>query len=163
MGIWHSKRSMSLCTTLTAFTLLSACGSSATPETVTPAEPVAYVEEAPEAYTPPVTEGEIARTDLNQVLDGGLGRFLQGVGTEPHFDASRNFVGFRLTHLYPDDPRFQTLDLHPGDVVTHINGVQIERPEHAMQVWDALRVSSELVVHYQREGEARDLRFAIVD
>lgn len=108
------------------------------------------------------TRGVIARKELLPVLDGGLGRFLQNVETEPEFHKGA-FVGFRIVSLFPGDLAFASLDLRPGDTVTRINGKPIERPEQAIAVWEELRTASDLVVDYQRGGEARALRFAIVD
>ncbi len=96
------------------------------------------------------------------MLERGLGRFLQGVETEP-FRENGRFVGFRLVTFYPDDPGLSSLDLHAGDVVLRVNGQPIERPEQASRVWDSLRVASELVVEYRRGDEPRELRFTIVD
>ena len=73
------------------------------------------------------------------------------------------FVGFRVLSFYPDDPALSSVDLSSGDVVVRVNGQSIERPEHAIRVWDSLRVASELVVDVLRDGEPRELRFAIVD
>ncbi len=109
-----------------------------------------------------VSEGVIARTDLLPVLDGGLGRFLQNVQTEPAFHKGA-FVGFRIVSLFPGEPAFASLDLRPGDTVTRINGKPIERPEQAIAVWEELRTASDLIVDYRRNGEAHALRFAIVD
>lgn len=109
-----------------------------------------------------VTEGVIARTELLPVLDDGLGRFLQNVQTEPEFHKGA-FVGFRIVSLFPGEPAFASLDLRPGDTVTHVNGKPIERPEQAIAVWEALRTASDLIVDYRRDGEAHALRFAIVD
>lgn len=116
----------------------------------------------PEIPAVRVVSGEIARADMNAVIDAGLGRFLQGVGTEAQLEEG-HFVGFRLTRLYPDDVRFQRLDLGPGDVVTRVNGQPIERPEQALAVWNGLRVASELMVEYVRGEERRQLRFDILD
>lgn len=139
---------------------LGCAGAQADPEPTTPA-PVAEAEAAP-AYEPPVTSGTILRAELTPVLDAGLGRFLQGVLTEPRLEDG-DFVGFEIVSLYPDDPRFARLDLQPGDVVTKVNGRPIERPEHAIEVWSSLRVASQLLVEYLHEGERRELRFEIVD
>jgi hypothetical protein len=109
-----------------------------------------------------VSEGVIARTELLPVLDDGLGRFLQNVQTEPAFHKGA-FVGFRIVSLFPGEPAFASLDLRPGDTVTRINGKPIERPEQAIAVWEELRTASDLIVDYQRDGEAHALRFAIVD
>jgi hypothetical protein len=109
-----------------------------------------------------VSTGTIAREELLPVLDGGLGRFLQHVETEPAFHKG-TFVGFRIVSLFPGEPAFASLDLRPGDTVTRINGKPIERPEQAAAVWETLRTASNLVVEYRRNGEKHALRFAIVD
>jgi hypothetical protein len=114
-----------------------------------------------EAY-PRVSTGSIARRELLPVLDGGLGRFLQNVDTEPAFHKG-TFIGFRIVSLFPGEPTFASLDLRPGDTVTRINGKPIERPEQAAAVWEDLRTASNLVVSYRRDGEKHALRFAIVD
>ncbi len=109
-----------------------------------------------------VTEGVITRAELLPVLDDGLGRFLQNVETEPKFHKGA-FVGFRIVSLFPGEPAFASLDLRPGDTVTHVNGKPIERPEQAVAVWEELRTAPDLIVDYRRDGEAHALRFAIVD
>lgn len=107
-------------------------------------------------------DGHIHRAELLPVLEAGLGRFLQGVETRPVVRDGQ-FVGFRLVTLWPQDPRFQDLPLGAGDVVVRVNGQPIERPGQALQVWNGLRVASALYVEYLRDGEEKDLRFAIVD
>ena len=111
---------------------------------------------------PRKTTGAISRDELLPVLDGGLGRFLQNVKTEPAFHKG-SFVGFRIVSLFPGEPAFASLDLRAGDTVTRINGKPIERPEQAVAVWETLRTASNLVVEYQRGGEKHALRFTIVD
>ncbi len=148
-------------TTLALAFALGCGGASADPASTTPPPATAESEPVP-AYEPPVTSGSILRAELMPVLDAGLGRFLQGVVTEPRLEDGE-FVGFEIVSLYPDDPRFARLDLQPGDVVTRVNGQSIERPEHAIAVWSGLRVASQLLVEYLHEGEARELRFEIVD
>ena len=111
---------------------------------------------------PRVSTGVISRDELVPVLDGGLGRFLQNVETEPAFHKG-SFVGFRIVSLFPGEPAFASLDLRPGDTVTRINGKSIERPEQAAAVWEDLRTASNLVVDYRRGGEQHALRFTIVD
>jgi hypothetical protein len=111
---------------------------------------------------PRVSTGVISRDELLPVLDGGLGRFLQNVETEPAFHKGA-FVGFRIVSLFPGEPAFASLDLRPGDTVTRINGKPIERPEQAAAVWESLRTASNLVVEYRRDGEEHALRFTIVD
>lgn len=150
---------------------VAACGGSHAGRATTPvsgqAEPTAGLEPPPPGEPAPQPEPlprqqAIARADLVPVLDAGLGRFLQGVSTEASLVDGR-FVGFRILSLYPNDPRFRGVDLRPGDVVTRVNGTSIERPEGAFEVWNGLRVSSELMIEYLRDGERRELRYPIVD
>ena len=111
---------------------------------------------------PRVTSGVIARSDLIPVLDEGLGRYLQNVEAEPSFHQGV-FVGFRIVSLFPGELTYASLDLRPGDTVTRVNGRSIERPEQAVAIWESLRAASDLVVHYERDGEEHALHFRIVD
>lgn len=121
---------------------------------------------APQSSTngmaPRARSGVIMRTDLLPVLERGLGSYLKHVKTEPTFHQG-TFVGFRIISFFPGDLGYASLDLRPGDVVTHINGRSIERPEQAVAVWEELRTADDLVVHYRRDGEPLALRFRIVD
>jgi type II secretory pathway component PulC len=140
---------------------VAGCGAAPPRATAASAEPApASAEPAVEAPTPIHREGVIPRAELDTVLAGGLGRFLQGVATEPHLEEGR-FVGFRLTALQA--PYFAGLDLRAGDTVLTVNGLPIERPEQALAAWDGLRVASELTLEYLRSGERQQLRFAIED
>ncbi|MCA9536458.1 MAG: hypothetical protein KC593_22400 [Myxococcales bacterium] len=152
-------RTFGLAAAVTFVATALGCGGTSAPETAS--APAATVER-PAEPPQPRREGVIAREELLPIIEGGLGRFLGGVGTEPQVEAGR-FVGWRITRLYPEDPRFTDLPLQLGDVVTRVNAQPIERPEQAFQVWDSLRVASELVVDFQHEGEARQMRYAIVD
>ncbi|UJR87092.1 hypothetical protein [Sandaracinus amylolyticus] len=125
----------------------------------------AHAEPEPVAAAPlaPVPEGAsvIQRAMLDEVLEAGLGRFLQRIGTEPDLRDGR-FVGFRVVELR-DEALFAGLDLAPGDTIVQVNGQGIERPEHAFTVWTGLRVASELTIVVLRGEERRELRFPIVD
>lgn len=140
------------------------CGGASRPAAAPPPSepapaPVAEPEPPPER---PEGDGTIARAELEPILEAGLGRFLQGVETEPVLEGGR-FVGFRLISLYPNDERMADVGLSPGDVIERVNGQPIERPEQALSVWNSLRVASELWIEFQRGEEERELRFEIVD
>lgn len=96
------------------------------------------------------------------VLDLGIPRFLQQLETEPAL-SNGHFIGFRLLSFFPNDPRFSALDLRVGDVVTSINGLPVERPEHALRIWQELRVASEIRVRSLRGGAQREILFEITD
>ena len=72
------------------------------------------------------------------------------------------FHGFRVTALH--DPSFWAgVDLAPGDVITAVNGLPIERPEMAQTAFESLDVASELHVSCERDGQPHDLVYTIVD
>jgi len=104
--------------------------------------------------------GVIPRAELDQVLSGSPGTFLQHVDSEPRFQSGK-FAGWRLVAFFPGDARFAGVDLRAGDVVKRVNGNTVERPEQLMQVWQELRTSNELVVDIERDGRRRTLRWTI--
>jgi S1-C subfamily serine protease len=141
---------------------LIACGGNPGPEESTTPIAVEAPDPEPPAPEPTRPSNTIVRSELDAVLEAGLGRFLQGVETQPHVVDGR-FVGFRLVSFYPDEERLSSVDLGPGDVVTRVNGQPIERPDQALSVWNGLRVASELWIEYLRGDEERELRYAIED
>ena len=134
------------------------------PDLDTPLEPSALLtppEPAPRPAPPAprLRSGAIHRADLTRVVDAGLGRFLQHVEVDAALQAGK-FMGFRIVSLTP--PEFwRGVDLRPGDVVTEINGMSIERPPQAYEAFTSLKTAKELVVSYTREGQSRQLVYAI--
>ena len=144
---------------LAGVALLVACGSSY-PESEYPPAPPPGVTLA-EDDGAPAPPGALWRKDVNAVLDEGLGRFLQRVALEPEVQQSA-FVGFRVVELKPPE-WWQGVDILPGDIVTLVNGMPIEKPTEAHDAFESLRKSDKLTVKYLRAGEARELTYSIVD
>ncbi len=107
-------------------------------------------------------QGTLERSEVDAVLNAGPQEFIKHVRVSPALLAGK-FIGFRLVEFFPGDPRFARVDLHPGDVVTRVNGLPIERPEQVMKVWETLKVADELKVEYIRGGMVKVLRWKIVD
>lgn len=118
----------------------------------------------PTLPAPAAAEGErtVTRTAVLAVLDKGIPWILRQVETEPALERGR-FVGFRLVTFFGSDARFRGVDLGPGDVVLRINGLPIERPEHAYRIWQELRVASEIRIEILRAGAPREVGYTIVD
>jgi len=72
------------------------------------------------------------------------------------------FHGWRIVS-FRDPARWADVDLKPGDVVLKVNDHKLERPEDAMVPWQSLAIASELRVSYERDGQAKELRYEIVD
>lgn len=107
-------------------------------------------------------KGTIRRTELVAVLEHRPAAFLRKVDSEPHLENGR-FRGWAIRSFFPGDPRFSSIDLQRGDVVTRINGRSIERPDQFIQVWEDLRQARELRVELLRNGQPHVSRWAIID
>ena len=140
-------------------TWLSGCGSEY-PESEYPKAPPPGVNVS-EADVAPAAPGTLWRSDVNQALDAGLGRFLQRVELSPQVHEGK-FVGFRIVELRPPS-WWQGVDLFPGDVVTRVNDMPIEQPTEAHAAFESLRKADKLTVKYLRDGKERELTYSIVE
>jgi hypothetical protein len=107
-------------------------------------------------------KGTIRRTDLVSFLEHRPAAFLRMVDSEPHLENGR-FRGWTIRSFFPGDPRFSSIDLKRGDVVTRVNGRSIERPDQFIQVWEDLRQARELRVELLRNGQPHVSRWTIID
>ena len=80
---------------------------------------------------------------------------------EPSLDSGR-FRGWTILELRPAE-FWQSVDLKPGDVVTSVNGLPLEREVEAWEAFESLRTADEIRVAYQRGNVARAVRYRIVD
>jgi general secretion pathway protein C len=85
--------------------------------------------------------------------------FLNYVRATPHKEGGR-FVGFALQEG-PQSGAFQELGLSPGDVVTAINGVEIESPADGLKAMQALREGDSVNVTLLRDGQETTLSFTL--
>jgi type II secretory pathway component PulC len=112
----------------------------------------------------PLPPPRLSRAALREVLALGPAAFLQRIELESR-PATRNgrFYGFRIARLTGDPSFWRGVDLRPGDVLVHVNGQPIERPEHMLALMKTLDAAPELDVEYERAGDVRHLRYPIVD
>jgi hypothetical protein len=134
-----------------------ACGG-AKPEPLVATRPTVTAAQA----APPKVSA-LRRKEVREVIDRGLGYVLSKVeiGAEPHRKDGA-FVGF-VIEGFRDPDLFVGVDLIPGDVITHVNGQKIERPEQAMAAFESLGKAKELRVSLERKGAPRELVLPIVD
>jgi hypothetical protein len=117
---------------------------------------------APGGCVARVDADHLRRSAIKRTVDAGLGRWLQTVSVDPLLAHGR-FRGWIIRSFNADDVCYTGVDVRAGDVVTRVNGRPVERPEEALDVWSNLPSSPELVIDLLRDGQARRVRFGIVD
>ncbi len=150
-----------LAVSLTTLALVG-CGA-ARPSPQAAKAPVAAPSTNATPTTAPAARVTLTRSGVHAAVSQGLGVLLQRVDVDdqPVLVGGR-FHGFRLAALR--DPDFWSgVDLKPGDVITSVNGFPIERPEQAQTALESLELARELRVAYERDGQPRELVYAIVD
>lgn len=96
--------------------------------------------------------GVIGRAEIRQLMDFGPAIVWEHVDTEPQHEDGR-FVGFMIVDLSTRAHDVLAPDLRVGDVVTHVNLVKLERPDHYMEVWAELPEASEIRIDFLRDGQ----------
>jgi hypothetical protein len=162
----HSLRVSPLARSLWILPAVLSCASSPYPsidEPLPPAEPGARTPLGGGSATSAKSKlaaHALARADVERVVDAGLGRFLAHVTLEPRLSAGK-FTGWSIVALEPPE-LWRGVDLRPGDVVTKVNGLPIERETEAFDAFQAVRQAPALEVSYLRASQPRRLRFDIV-
>jgi len=144
--------------TLVLLGLLVGCG--AAPEA--PAVAPKAVAKAPPAQKPIARppQGALYREDVNALIERGFPDFLQRVEVEPRL-VDGQFRGWSIVQLNPSD-FWSGVDLKPGDIVTRVNDLPIERETEAFDAFESLKQSDALRVAFQRDGQSRLLEYKII-
>jgi type II secretory pathway component PulC len=142
--------------TLVLLGLLVGCGAAPEAPAVAP-KAVAKAPTAPIARPP---QGALYREDVNALIERGFPDFLQRVEVEPRL-VDGQFRGWSIVQLNPSD-FWSGVDLKPGDIVTRVNDLPIERETEAFDAFESLKRSDALRVAFQRDGQSRLLEYKII-
>jgi hypothetical protein len=133
---------------------LAACSGSQDGDTTPPIDGDARQPAPSLGADPPV----VPHSQLLDVLGRSVGDFLRLVEVEPEQHGG-TFDGWRIARLPESMPGW--LDIRQGDVVTAINRMPLEHPDQAQQVWESLRVSSEVLIELRRGDREFSIRIPI--
>jgi type II secretion system protein C len=147
---------------LGACLLLTVCACGGSASAVDPGASKASASK-PSATPPPLGDHALARSAVHAAVMDGLGVLLQRVDLDDQpVMTGGKFHGFRIAGLR-DGAFWAGVDLKPGDVVTAVNGMPIERPEQAQTALESLEAAQELRVAFDRDGQPHELVYPIVD
>ena len=138
---------------------LAGCGG-AEPPPVAPKLATAKAPALPRAAAPRPPAGALFRDDVNALIEQGFPQFLQRVEVEPRL-VDGQFRGWTIVNLSPSE-FWSSVDLKPGDIVTRVNDLPIERETEAFDAFESLKQSDALRVAFQRGGQSRVLEYRIV-
>jgi S1-C subfamily serine protease len=140
--------------------LVAGCGADPVVPVQAP-KPVAAKPVAAAPVLPQPPKGALFRSDVNALIDRGFPDFLQRVDVEPRL-VDGQFRGWSIVNLNPAD-FWSGVDLKPGDIVTRVNDLPIERETEAFDAFESLKQSDGLRVAFQRDGQNRVLAYRFVD
>jgi len=137
--------------------------------------------DAPNAVVPsgpPVLVDEVGRgqgVESGELVDGStslsrgmVGEFMKRgpafaltqVVVEPVHGAS-GFVGFKVVSASREAQEFLRPHVKTGDVITHLNGVRVERPDDYLRAWNALKDTSVIRIDFVRDNEPSVATWAV--
>ncbi len=106
--------------------------------------------------------GVLARAAIKRTVQTGLARWLGGVHVQAVVDG-RKFRGWKVVSLPGDDACYDSIDVHPGDLVTRVNGKSVERPEQALEIFASLATAQVLSIDLVRQGRPRTVLWPIAE
>ncbi len=140
-------RAMRLLLAPLAAALLLACSS--TPDAEAPKKPVRASQDDAPPKVDDAPPGTVARRAMDAVLLRRPGYVLSRVQIEEVLRQNK-FVGWRLAS-FPAE--WDKTGLQPGDVVTEVNGIALEKPEDLWSAWMAMAEATELRIGFERDGK----------
>lgn len=105
------------------------------------------------------TQFEVAQAEIDAVLNGGLATMAQDVRIVPYFEGGVS-KGFKLYSIKPGS-LLSKIGLMNGDVISKVNGYDINSPEKALQVYGLLKSEKNVSVDLTRNGQARSISYSI--
>ena len=110
--------------------------------------------------TSAVASGSVPRAQVDAMLLKGPGWGLQQVQVEPVRAEGEALLGFRVLELTPQAASVLS-PLQPDDIITHLNGIRLRRPEDLMDAWTLARDLQELRLDYTHQGQPQFLVWSV--
>lgn len=103
---------------------------------------------------------EIDQGEFDKALTN-VARLMTEARAVPEKDASGNFIGFKIVYL-KEGSLFEKIGIQRSDVLTRINGFDLNSPEKALQVFSKLRAASQFTIDLQRSERPVTLDYSVV-
>lgn len=107
-------------------------------------------------------EATVARATLESLMAQGPAWGLSQIEVSPHRDGDV-FKGFAITKFGPIAAGTVSPPLAVGDVITHLNGVRLRKPDDYLEAWKLARTVPAIRVDYIRDGQPSYSSWQVVD
>lgn len=105
------------------------------------------------------TSYEIERGEFDKALSN-VARLMTEAKAVPEMDASGNYVGFKLVYI-KEGSLFEKIGIEKMDVLTRINGYELNSPEKALQLFGKLRSASQFTIDVKRGERPVTLDYSV--
>ena len=106
------------------------------------------------------TSYEIDQKEFDTALSN-VARLMTEARAVPELDAGGANTGFKLVYL-KEGSLFEKIGIEKMDVLTRINGFELNTPEKALQLFSKLRSASKFTIDLKRGGRSITLDYSVV-
>jgi len=106
------------------------------------------------------TSYEIDQAEFDRALSN-VSRLMTEARAVPELDASGANIGFKLVYL-KDGSLFERIGMEKMDVLTRINGYDLNTPEKALQLFSKLRSAPQFTIDLKRGDQSITLDYSVV-
>ena len=96
---------------------------------------------------------EIDAKDFDSTM-GNLSAIATQARIVPAFDESGKSIGFKLLNVVPDSI-YTKVGLQDGDIITKINGYEINSPDKALELYQMRSTAKQLNIDFKRDGVSK--------
>ncbi len=96
---------------------------------------------------------EIDAKDFDSTM-GNLSAIATQARIVPAFDENGKSIGFKLLNVVPDSI-YTKVGLQDGDIITKINGYEINSPDKALELYQMRSTAKQLNIDYKRDGVSK--------
>lgn len=106
------------------------------------------------------TSYEIDQSEFDRALSN-VARLMTEARAVPESDGNGNYVGFKIIYL-KEGSLFEKIGIERMDVLTRINGYELNSPEKALQLFSKLRSAHQFTIDLLRGGRSVTLDYSVV-
>lgn len=106
------------------------------------------------------TSYQIKRSEFDKAL-ANVARLMTEARAVPEHDSKGNLTGFKIVYL-KEGSLFEKIGIEKMDVLTRINGYDLDSPEKALQLFSKLRTAEQFTIDVLKDNRPVTLDYSVV-